>query len=345
MPETRAAMRAAVYYRNDDVRVEEVPRPRAGTGELLIRTRASGICGSDVMEWYRVKTAPRVLGHEVAGVVVEAGAGVEAFRTGDRVCVTHHVPCNCCDYCLRGHHTACATLKRTHFDPGGFAEFIRIPAINVASGTFRLPDEVSDEAAVFVEPLGCVLRGWRGFRMTPGLSVLVVGSGMSGLLHVQLARALGAGRIFAADIEPYRLEAAARFGAHPLSAREDVAAALRAANEGRLADRVVLCAGAPAALDTALACAAPCGVVQLFAPTPPDHRPQMDLHRIWSEQIALTTTYGAAPLDLQEALAMIRHRRVEVEEMITHTLPLADAQEGFRLVARAGASLKVVLRP
>ena len=338
-------MRAAVYYRNDDVRIEEVAKPRAGVGELLIQTRASGICGSDVMEWYRVGSAPRVLGHEVTGVVAEAGDGVDGFRVGDRVCVTHHVPCNRCALCLRGDHTACEMLKRTNFDPGGFAEFIRLPAVNVERGTLRLPDAVSDDAGVFVEPLGCVLRGWRRFRMAPGLSVLVVGSGMSGLLHVQVARILGAGIVFATDISPWRLEAAGRFGAQALPPCEDMAEALRDANDGRLADRVVLCAGAPEALETALACAATCGVLQLFAPTPPSYRPEIDLNRIWSEQIALTTTYGAAPLDLEEALALIRAGRVEVEAMITHRLPLTQAQEGFRLVAEAGESLKVVLRP
>jgi len=338
-------MRAAVYYRNDDVRIEEVSKPRAGAGELLIQTRASGICGSDVMEWYRVKSAPRVLGHEVTGVVAEVGEGVSGFRVGDRVCVTHHVPCNRCALCLRGDHTACETLKSTNFDPGGFADFIRLPAVNVERGTLRLPDEVSDEAGVFVEPLGCVLRGWRRFRMAPGLSVLVVGSGMSGLLHVQAARIFGAGTVFAADVHPYRLEAAGRFGAQALPSCEDMAEALREANDGRLADRVVLCAGAPEALETALACVATCGVLQLFAPTPPGYRPEIDLNRIWSEQIALTTTYGAAPLDLEEALALIRAGRVEVEAMITHRLPLEQAQEGFRLAAQAGESLKVVLRP
>ena len=338
-------MRAAVYYRNDDVRIEEVEKPRAGAGELLLETRASGICGSDVMEWYRAKSAPRVLGHEVTGVVTEVGEGVERFRPGDRVSVTHHVPCNRCALCLRGDHTACATLKSTNFDPGGFAEYIRVPAINVASGVFHLPGGVSDDAGVFIEPLGCVLRGWRRLRMTPGLSVLVVGSGMSGLLHVQAARVLGAGPVFAMDVHPYRLEAAERFGARVLPPCGDMADALREANGGRLADRVILCAGAPEALKTALACVATCGVLHLFAPTPPGYRPEMDLNRIWSEQISITTTYGAAPLDLEEALALIRAGRLEVEEMITHRLPLTDAQEGFRLVAEAGASLKVVLRP
>ncbi len=342
MPET---MRAAVYFRNADVRIEEMEMPRAGLGELLVKTQASGICGSDVMEWYRVGTAPRVLGHEVTGVVAQTGEGVEGFRVGDRVCATHHVPCNCCALCLRGDHTACAALKSTDFDPGGFAEFIRLPAINVERGTLCLPDEVSDEAGVFVEPLGCVLRGWRRFRMTPGLSVLVVGSGMTGLLHVQAARVFGAAAVFATDVHPWRLEAAERFGAYALPPCEDMAEALCEVNEGRLADRVVLCAGAPKALETALACVAPCGVLQLFAPMPPGYRHEMDLNRIWGEQIAITTTYGAAPLDLEEALALIRAKRVMVEEMITHRFPLAQAQEGFRLAAEAGESLKIVLRP
>ena len=167
-----------------------------------------------------------MLGHEVTGVVAEAGEGVEGFRPGERVCVTHHVPCNRCALCLRGDHTACEMLKRTNFDPGGFAEFIRLPAVNVERGTLRLPGDVTDDAGVFVEPLGCVLRGWRRFRMTPGLSVLVVGSGTSGLLHVQAARLLGAGAVFATDVHPYRLEAAGRFGAHALSPCEDMAESL-----------------------------------------------------------------------------------------------------------------------
>ena len=148
-----------MYYSNQDVRVEEMPVPRIGPGELLLRVEASGICGSDVMEWYRLTRAPLVLGHEVAGEVVQAGEGVERFREGDRLVVTHHVPCNACHYCLSGHHTVCDTLRQTHFDPGGFSEYLRVPAINVDRGAFRLPDGVSFEEASFAEPLACVLRG------------------------------------------------------------------------------------------------------------------------------------------------------------------------------------------
>ena len=127
-------MRVAMYYNNNDVRLEEMPKPKIGPGELLIKAIACGICGSDVMEWYRVKKTPRVLGHEMTGEIVEVGEGVNQYKVGDRVFVSHHVPCNTCRYCLSGHHTACETLHTTNFDPGGFAEYIRVPRINVDRG-------------------------------------------------------------------------------------------------------------------------------------------------------------------------------------------------------------------
>ena len=340
-----ASMRAAVYRRNDDVRIESLPVPRPGPGEFLMRTVASGICGSDVMEWYRVKRAPCVLGHEVAGEVAEVGEGVEGLRKGDRVFVSHHVPCNRCRYCLRGDHTACHTLHTTNFDPGGFAEFIRIPAINVRFGTFKLPDEVSDEEGVFIEPLGCVVRGQRAVGIAPGASVLVIGSGIAGLLHIQLAAALGAGKVFAVDIHPYRIEAARRFGADVLPGGEELPGALRAANGGRLADRVILCAGAPSAVESSLQCADEAGAVLLFAPPAPGRDYLLPLHQMWGQQIALVSTYGASPLDLAQSIDLIRARRVNVRDMVTHRLPLEEAQQGFRLVAEAGESIKVILQP
>jgi len=231
-------MRVAMYYNNRDIRVEEMPVPPIGPGELLIRVQASGICGSDVMEWYRIHKAPLVLGHEIAGEVVAVGAGVERYHEGDRVSVAHHVPCNTCYYCLNDHHTVCDTLRQTNFDPGGFAEYLRLPAINVDRGVYRLPDEVSYEEGTFTEPLACVLRGQRVARIQPGQTVLVIGSGISGLLHLELARALGAGRLIATDVAEYRLEAARRFGAEAvIHAKEDVSAGVREVNNGRLADR------------------------------------------------------------------------------------------------------------
>ncbi|UCG81599.1 MAG: alcohol dehydrogenase catalytic domain-containing protein, partial [Desulfobacterales bacterium] len=154
-------MRVAMYYNNKDIRIEEMSVPSIGPGEVLVRIEASGICGSDVMEWYRIKRAPLVLGHEIAGEVVEVGEGVDRYKKGDRVVASHHVPCNTCRYCLSGHHTVCDTLRGTSFDPGGFAEYVRLPAINVDRGVYHVPNEVSFEEATFTEPLACVLRGQR----------------------------------------------------------------------------------------------------------------------------------------------------------------------------------------
>ena len=206
-------MRVAVYYNNRDVRLEEMAVPRIGPGELLIRTRASGICGSDLMEWYRIKKAPLVLGHEITGEVAEAGEGVTNFRVGDRVFSSHHVPCGECRYCLSGHQSVCDLLRTTHFDPGGFAEYIRVPGINVELGTMRIPDSMTFDEGSFIEPLACVVRAQRFARLTAGQTVLVIGSGISGLLHIQAARARGAARIVATDINDFRLKAAQRFGA------------------------------------------------------------------------------------------------------------------------------------
>jgi len=340
-------MRAAMYYNNRDIRVEELPVPVIGRGELLVKIKASGICGSDVMEWYRLHKAPLVLGHEIAGQVVETG-GDTPFGPGDRVAATHHVPCLTCHACRRGHETVCDTLlSGTRFDPGGFCEYVRLPAVNVNRGTWKLPDEVGYEAATFVEPLACVLRGQRRAGLAPGMSVLVLGSGISGLLHINLAAASGAGLIVATDLSPYRLEAARRFGAaQALHGGEDVAGRFRALNHGRGADLVVVCATAERPFRQALDAVGRGGTVLLFAPTPAGMTIPLSINELfWRRDVTLTTTYAAGPADCVAALDLIRHHRVEVEAMITHRLGLADTVEGFRLTAGAGDSIKVVVNP
>src|SRR5918992_679456 len=238
-------MRVAVYYSNHDVRLEELPVPRLGTGELLVRTRASGICGSDLMEWYRIKKAPLVLGHEITGEVVEVGEGVVGFSGGDRIFTSHHVPCGQCRYCHAGHQSVCEVLRTTHFDPGGFSEFVRVPKLNVDLGTLLLPGEVSFDEGSFIEPLACVVRAQRFARLTAGQTVLVIGSGISGLLHIQLARAPGAARIIATAINAFRLDAATQFGADAtIHGAEDVPMRLRQLNGDRLADLAIVCTGA-----------------------------------------------------------------------------------------------------
>ncbi|MFH1773900.1 MAG: zinc-dependent dehydrogenase [Methanobacteriota archaeon] len=339
-------MRIAMYYSNKDVRLEEMPIPKIGAGELLVKVMASGICGTDVMEWYRIKRAPLVLGHEVTGEIVEVGEGVERYKVGDRVFVSHHVPCNTCRYCLSGHHTACETLHKTNFYPGGFAEYVRVPRINVERGVYLLPDEVSFEDGTFIEPLACVLRGQRLAHIKPGNSVLVLGSGISGLLHVQLARTLGAGRVIATDVNEYRLNAAKRFGADAtIHADEDVPARLRQVSENRLADIVIVCTSATPAFTQALQCVDRGGAVVFFAPTQPGVSVPVPVDEFWRSEITLMTSYGASPVDLATALELIRARNVRVHEMITHRLSLEEVALGFKLVASAKESIKVIIEP
>ncbi|MBI5167216.1 MAG: alcohol dehydrogenase catalytic domain-containing protein [candidate division NC10 bacterium] len=340
-------MRVAMYYNNRDVRLEEIPTPKIGPGELLVKVLASGICGSDVMEWYRIKRAPLVLGHEITGEIVAIGEGVERYKIGDRVFVSHHVPCNTCLYCLRGYHTVCETLRNTNFDPGGFAEYIRVPRINVDRGVFVLPHEVPFEDGVFIEPLACVARGQRLARIQPGQTVLVIGSGISGLLHIALARALGAGLVIATDINEYRLKAAQKFGADAVFHAKESALGgrLRRINRNRGADLVIVCTGALPAFTQALQSVDRGGTVLFFAPTDPGVDFPIPFNDFWWNGITLMPSYGASPLDITVAIELIRTGKVPVHEMITHRLSLAETGLGFQLVASAKESIKVIIEP
>ena len=336
-----------MYYSNSDVRLEEMPVPEIGPGEILMKVHASGICGSDVMEWYRKDRVPLVLGHEVAGEVAAVGEGVTDFRPGDRIAAAHHVPCDDCRYCAVGHHTVCDTLRSTHFHPGGFAEYLRLPPVNVESGAFKIPDELSFEEASFTEPVACVLRSHRLVNLKKGADVLVLGSGISGLLHVHLAYHLSGCRVFATDVSEYRLEAAGKFGAEKaISAKDFSPEALRELNGGCLADLVVICTGAASALEQALRSVERGGTVLFFSAAGRDDTIPITVNEIfWRSEVTLTSSYAGSPQDNRDALDLIAEGRLDVKEMITHRLPLAQAQEGFRLVAEADRSIKVIIEP
>jgi L-iditol 2-dehydrogenase len=312
-----------------------------------MRVKASGICGSDVMEWYRIKKAPLVLGHEVAGEVVEIDKGVKNFKVGDRIVAAHHVPCNTCSYCLTGHHTACETLRRTNFDPGGFAEYIRLPAINVDRGVFKIPDDISYEQATFHEPLGCVLRALRAARLQPGQNVLVIGSGIAGLLMIHAARELGAGRILAVDPVPFRLDMAKQFGAdEAMPPEEEPNDVLHKMTGGRLADLVVICTGAEKAQNRALESAERGGVILFFAFPDPEVRVSFAVMDVFGRNDrTLITSYGASPYDSWSALELMQSPSIRVKDMITHRLPLSETGIGFRLVEQAQDSMKVIIDP
>jgi L-iditol 2-dehydrogenase len=337
-------MKVAMYYGNKDIRLQDIPIPEIGDREILLKVMASGICGSDVMEWYRIKKAPLVLGHEVAGVIEKSGRKVRKFRKGDRVFVTHHVPCGKCSHCKEGNHNVCDTLKTTNFYPGGFSQFLKVPEINVRKGTLKLPKGMTYDEGTFIEPLGCVVRGQRLLDIRRNQTVLVLGSGMSGLLHIQLAKSKGA-KVIATDVNPFRLNMAKRLGAdHTINAKEAVSEKVRAL-AGKLADRVIVSTGALPAIIQAFACVDSGGTILFFAPTDPGTQVPIPFNDLWFKGVKTVTTYAAVRKDLEEAMRLIKERNVRVKPMITHRLPLAETQKGFGLVIEGKESVKVVIEP
>jgi len=326
-------MKVAVYYNNNDVRLEEMPKPKISDGEILVKVISSGICGTDVMEWYRAKKGPRVLGHEISGEIVEC-SNVKNFKVHDRVFVTHHVPCGNCKYCSEGNHTACETLHIGNFDPGGFSEYVRVPKINVDNGTFLLPGNVSYEEGTFIEPLACVVRAHRVINLKKHHKVLVLGSGVSGLLNVMHAKHIGA-EVTATDIDSYKLKKAEEFGADKvINAESDFKCK---------ADKIIVCTGAMSAVEQAFGNIDRKGTVLLFAIPQEDIRlPNLD---IWRNEITITSSYGAAPKDLQESLELIKSKKINVNGLITHRFSLKDIGKGFKLAEKPDNSLKVIIEP
>ena len=339
-------MLAAVYYNNQDIRIEEMTKPKIGDDEILVKVLASGICGSDVLEWYRVPKAPRVLGHEATGIIENKGKKITQHKLGERVFVSHHVPCNNCRYCKKGHHTACETLHTTNYYPGGLAQYIRVPRINVEYGVYELPQYMSFEEGTFIEPLACVLRSQRLGKVNKEDSLLIIGSGVSGILHLQLARFRGLKQIMISDINTYRLELAQRFGANfTLNAKQNLEENLKEINNGKLADKVMVCTGAPQAALTAMDCVDKGGTIMFFAVPKPKVYVPVPINKFWRNEVSIKTSYGAAPTDLVESLSILSQKKVNVKDMITHRLGIKQAAEGFELTAAAGKSLKVIIKP
>jgi len=323
-------MRVAKYYNNHDIRIEDIPVPTIGEGEILVKVHASGICGTDVMEWYRIKKAPRILGHEIAGEIIETKS--DKYKKGQRVFVSHHVPCFNCKYCRADNHTACDTLHKGNYDPGGYSEFIRVPKINVDYGVYILPDNVTYEEGTMIEPLACAVRAIRLMKITKDQTVLILGSGISGILNIQLAKAKGA-KVIATDINEYRLNKAKEFGADEVfNAAEPL---------DIKADRVILCTGAYKAVEQAFQCLDKKGMILLFAI--PNKDIPIPIPDFWRNEQTVFSSYGAAPVDLEEALKLISANKINVKDTITHKLPLDKIQEGFNIILQAKESLKVIL--
>jgi len=336
-------MRAAVFRGGGRIAPGEWPRPSAGPGELLLRMRGCGLCGSDIAKIVAPATrGPAVFGHEIVGDVVEAGDGVAGFAAGDRVVAAHHVPCGDCHYCRRGSESMCRAFKTSSLDPGGFAEYVRVPPANVRHATFRIPDHLTDEEASFVEPLACCVRAVDRAGVEPGDTAVVVGLGSIGCLFIPLLRRAGAA-VIGADPLLERTARALALGARAAGDPEAAATAVRQVSEGRGADHVVLTGGGSDVLPWAVEVARDGGVLHCFAGGAGEVLP-IALGTLYHRELTVMSHYSSSPATLSRAFWLLAAGKVEVDGLITHRVPLERLAEGVELMRRREA-LKVYVTP
>jgi len=293
-------MNVAEYHSNSDIRIKKIVKPEINNKEILVKMRACGICGTDVMEWYRKKKGPRVLGHEMSGEVVEVGDEVKTIKRKDRVFVSHHVPCFDCFYCNNDKFSACNSLHEGNFYPGGFSEYIKVPEENVKFGTFILPKGMTYDEASMIEPMACAVAGQKILNTEKSQTVLIIGAGISGLTHIQIARTLGA-KIISTDLSEYRLEQAKKFGAdHTFKATEISVSEIKKINEGRLADIVILCTGNQPAVEDTFRYVDKKGKILFFAV--PSSSIKLPSTKLWRNEISVFFSYGASPDDIKNTL-------------------------------------------
>jgi len=338
-------MKAAMYYSLDNIRIQDMPKPKIGVDEVLVEMKACGVCGSDLMEWYLRSRAPLVLGHEPAGVIVEAGKKVRNFRVGDRVFAHHHVADLTCYYCKHGDYTLCPQFAQTHLEPGGFAEYFKVPAPNLQNDTLKLPDKVSYEEATLIEPIGCCIRAQNEVGVQKGDSVAVIGAGPSGIIHSMLAKIGGAKQVLITDLVDYRLRMAERLGADLAlnNQNENVAERVKQATESRGADIVIVTAPSAKAVEDSVQMVRRGGRILLFAPTQPDQYARLSPHRLFFSEITVVPSYSVSHIETRKALQLITSGRLKAKELITHRFPLSQTKEAFQTAAKSKECLKIVV--
>lgn len=340
-------MKVAKLYSFNDIRIEDLPTPEIGPRDALIRTRACGICSGDVMPWYIERKAPLVLGHEPVGEIVELGRGSNnlSFAVGDRVFVHHHAPCLNCRYCNRGDYVQCKTWKETRIIPGGISEFILIPEINLRNDTLILPESVSFEDGTLIEPTACVIKSLKRAGIKEGDTVLVIGLGVMGQIHMLLARLFGADRVIGADMVGFRLRKAIEFGADQVIdvRSEDIVESVMDYTEGKGAEIVIVGPNSLEAMIRGLKTVSKGGSLVLFTPAKPGEIIHIDPNEIYFKDIKIIPSYSCGPEDTKEALRLIEKGIIRADQLVTHRFPIEDTERAFRITAEAKESLKCII--
>jgi L-iditol 2-dehydrogenase len=338
-------MKVARLYDFLDVRIEEEPIPAIGPQDALVRARACGICSGDVVPWYIRKKAPLVFGHEPVGEIVEVGSAVSGFERGQRVFVHHHAPCWRCRACERGEFVQCETWRASRIEPGGMAEYFRVPAVNLFGDTLVLPDTVPDDDGALIEPLACVVKSLRRAGTVHGASVLVIGLGVMGLMHVLLARHWGAARVLAADLLPGRCAKAAGLGADAVidCSAADLREQVMALTGGEGAEAVIVGPATTDALEQGLACAARGGTVIQFMGTEPGSITRLPTFDFYFRELRLIPSYSCGPVETRAALELIEAQVVTAGHVVSHRFPLAEAAEAYRVAAQDRSAIKTLV--
>lgn len=340
-------MKVAVYYNNRDVRIEEREVPEPGPGEILVQTKACGVCVADTMEWYLTPRAPLTLGHEPTGIVAGVGKGVVTFKEGDRVAVHHHVPCLICEHCRRGNFTMCSTFRKTHIQPGGFSEYFVAPALHVERDTLLLPNNVSFEEGTLVEPLGCVIHAIKKAQVRAGERVALIGTGTMGLLFVQALRSWGIHDLIVYEQLEWRRQKACEFGApvvlSPLADIEQERKRLSAIAGAEGVDKVIVAAKDLRALDLGMHLANKGGTILFFATPKPDEFVKLYPSDLFFNELTVTSSYSADHRDTRMALDLLANGAVNGQGLVTHRFPIERLSDAIlQTVAREG-SLKSVI--
>jgi L-iditol 2-dehydrogenase len=338
-------MKVAMYYGKEDIRTEEIASPEIGKDEVLVKMKACGICGSDLMDWYLKSRAPLVLGHEPAGVIAKKGRKVKDFNIGDRVFVHHHVACLTCHYCIHGDYTLCEQFHKTHIEPGGLAEYFKVPAPNLQIDTLKISETLPFEEATFIEPVGCCLRALKKCSIQAGDSLAIIGVGAIGIIHVALSKIFGAEKTFVSDLIDYRLNVAKQFGAdvtiNPV--KEDLPAVVKAETDGRGVDTAVVTASSLEAYKTGLSVCRKGGKLCIFAPTEPSKYLQISPKELFFSEIQIIPSYSTSHLETRVALKLIKSGRINVKKLITHRFKLVEAAKAFKTASENKESLKVIV--
>jgi len=339
-------MKAAFYYKNNDVRIEEVPVPQINDGEILVKTKSCGVCVADTMEWYLVNRAPLILGHEATGVIVKKGSKVKNFKEGDRVFVHHHVACMICEHCRRRNYTMCSTFKTTHYKPGGFAEYFVASAEHIRWDTLILPNEVSFEAGTLIEPLACVIHAIKRLGIMAKDSVAIIGAGSIGLMFIQALKAYGVRKIVAYEVIPWRKKKAEELNVNVFEPMQNTAQELDRLKDllGTVgADKVLVIAKDLRAMEFGMEIANKGSTVLLFATPAPDEYMKFFISNAFFKELTVKLSYSADHLDTREALELIQYKKVNAESLITHKFPLERLSNAILQTAGRGESLKCVI--